>query len=401
MTAFDLGTVILLHKTSLLAGSATLLLLWRRADRPEAVALIAGAFALLAIGAFLAGLGENGVLSPALWRDTSVGIAVCAYTLLYLGCRRLDRRIGARRWLFLLTPIVLALGLLTSLFEENVLRALLFHATAFLSSLLAGLELLRHRKREPLPSRGSLAAALLVSAFVYGAQIPLLASGLASAATLSIGFTATMMVNFAIAALIVSFVRERREELLRRVSLTDALTGAANRQGFQALVPATLPPGAALAVFDLDLFKQINDRHGHPAGDHVLVSFVRLMESLTEPGDVLARIGGEEFVLYLPARGAERARRLVETIRTALTAAEICWKGAAISVSTSVGLSLADGLEPIGREALFARADRALYLAKARGRNQVALACEEASDTASLVPGTILEPPALTPLMAF
>ncbi len=376
MIPLDLGTVIFLHKTSLLAGSATLLLVWFRADRPPAVAMLAASLGWLAIGAFLAGLGESQLISPALWRDTSVAIAVGAYTLLWLGVRRLDRRVGALRWAGLLTLVSLAVGLLTPLFSHNELRAIAFHLTASLGSLLAGHSLLAQRGEEPLPSRVPLAVTLFACAAIYGCQIPLLALGLASPGTLALGFAATMMLNFALSALVVSFVRERREELYRRVSLTDALTGVLNRKGFQAHVPATLPEGSALAVFDLDLFKEINDRYGHPAGDRVLIGFANLIQHRCGAGEILARVGGEEFVLYFAPECARDARRQVEEIRVLVMETRMFWKGEAISVSTSVGLAHCEEPQGVSREAIFARADEALYLAKKRGRNRVAEASE-------------------------
>ncbi|WP_061975441.1 diguanylate cyclase [Aureimonas sp. AU20] len=376
--------MILLHKTSLLAGSGTLLLLWFRVDRPPAVAMIASAFATLAIGALLAGLGEHNLIPPTLWRDTSIALGVCAYTLLCLGTRRLDRRVGALCWAFLLTPLMLGVGLLTSVFADDVFRALIFHGTSAAGSLFAGLGLLTNRRSEPLPSRMPLAASFLTCAALYGGQMPLLALGLATPDTISIVFAATMMLNFAIAALVVSFVRERREELYRRSSLTDALTGTLNRQGFRVLVPSTIPAGGALALFDLDLFKQINDRYGHPAGDHVLITFARLLERFVGEGEIPARIGGEEFVLYIPPGRTEHALRLAEEIRLALSTQQIRWKGETIIVSTSVGLAISDGAGTASRTALFAQADKALYLAKELGRNRVATASDVAQAGASM-----------------
>ncbi|WP_019997145.1 GGDEF domain-containing protein [Aureimonas ureilytica] len=381
MTPLDLGTVILLHKTSLLAGSATLLLVWFRTERPPAVAMIAAALGWLAVGAILAGLGETRLIPTAVWRDTSMAIAVGAYTLLWLGMRRLDRRVGALRWFGLLTPFALAIGIWTELFSHNETRALAFHVTAGLGSLLGGLSLCAHRRAEPLPSRCPLAVALFACAAIYGAQIPLLALGLATPTTLAQGFALTMMLHFAISALVVSFVRERREERYRRVSLTDALTGTLNRQGFHAQVPAHLPNGSALAVFDLDLFKAINDRYGHPGGDRVLIAFARVIERCVRPGEIVARIGGEEFVLYVPPEAARHALARVEDIRVSLMETGVNWKGETIFVSTSVGLAHCETADGISRETLFAMADEALYRAKQHGRNRVAQAGTVANDT--------------------
>lgn len=377
MTSLDLGTVLVLHQTSLLAGAGTLLLLWLRAERPPGVAAIATAFLLLAFGAFLAGLGEIEAIPAFVWRDGSAGLAVGAYTLLFLGMRRLDRNAGRLRWLLLATPAILALGFVTPVFADNTVRAGVFHATAAVTTLAAGIGLLPGRRIEPLPSRGPLALTLLACGTVYGCQIPLLLSGLASPATLAFGFSLTMMTNFAIAALVVSFVRERREEVHRRVSVTDALTGVLNRQGFLAHVPEHIDTGAALALFDLDHFKRINDRLGHAAGDHTLTAFARLAASHLCRGEILARIGGEEFVVYCPDATGGHAERRVEEIRLATRLSGIRWQGEPVAISVSVGIAVSEHAGPCERESLLALADAALYRAKAEGRNRVVIASPE------------------------
>ncbi|MBB3950644.1 GGDEF domain-containing protein [Aureimonas jatrophae] len=373
MTLLDLGTVLLLHKTSLLAGAGVLLLVWLRAERPSGVAVIATAFLMLAAGALLAGLGESGTIPPVVWRDTSPGLGVAAYTLLFLGMRRLDRRVGAWRWLLLIAAAILLVGLLTPVFADNTIRATVFHLGATLALLAAGFGLLANRRSEPLPSRGPLAATAIVCAAIYGAQVPLLLSGLATPGSLALGFAATMMLNFAIAALLASLVRERLEERHRRQSVTDALTGLPNRHGFLGSVPADLAPGAAIAVLDLDHFKQVNDRHGHAGGDHVLAVFAAIALRCLGRGEILARIGGEEFVLYVPAGGASRAETRVRDIRQAMHDTPVDWRGETIRVTASVGLAFAGAGAASRRDAVLALADVALYRAKADGRDRLVI----------------------------
>jgi diguanylate cyclase (GGDEF)-like protein len=125
-----------------------------------------------------------------------------------------------------------------------------------------------------------------------------------------------------------------------------------------------------MLLLDLDHFKSINDRFGHAGGDAVLSRLSRLVESCLEPGEILARLGGEEFVVFLP-HGGGRAADLAETARVRLAEAVIEWRGDRIAVSTSVGVALASPRRSEGREALLARADAALYRAKRLGRNRV------------------------------
>lgn len=157
---------------------------------------------------------------------------------------------------------------------------------------------------------------------------------------------------------------ERAQAALRESALRDPLTGALNRAGLAAR--AGLPaPGAAVILIDIDHFKTINDQHGHAAGDAVLVALAaRAAALLPGPADLIARLGGDEFAVVLHATSLEAAQRVAERIRRAARepGAEPAW-------TVSLGIALADGLDLA--EAL-ARADEALYAAKAAGRDRAA-----------------------------
>lgn len=175
-------------------------------------------------------------------------------------------------------------------------------------------------------------------------------------------------------------------ERLKQAGLTDALTSLNNRRYFEARcleeVQSARRSGAPLVCMflDLDGFKQLNDRHGHPAGDAVLRYVARLIKVQLRGGDVVARYGGEEFVVLLPdtalARGvetAERIRRVVAAQSVPLTGDG---SGPDVRVTLSIGVSLLEcpSLQtPVAElaSALVARADQALYQAKSAGRNRV------------------------------
>ena len=133
----------------------------------------------------------------------------------------------------------------------------------------------------------------------------------------------------------------------------------------------------ALLAVDLDLFKLVNDRHGHAAGDAVLQHVAGLMRRLTRQHDLVARSGGEEFTLLLPDTGPDEAAALAERLRAGLQAQPAHHAGpggdVALPVTVSVGVSL---ILPgdASLDAVLARADAALYQAKAGGRNQVCVA---------------------------
>lgn len=169
---------------------------------------------------------------------------------------------------------------------------------------------------------------------------------------------------------------------LQRDGLTDSLTGVANRRFFerrlQEEVSQWLRHGGYLSclLVDIDHFKEINDRHGHPAGDRVLQQVAQALSKGLRTSDVLARHGGEEFVLLLPATDTIRAREIAERLRLEISRIrpEIPTPQA-VTVTVSIGIA---ALEPAQRSRLedpglwlIRCADEALYQAKAQGRNRV------------------------------
>ncbi|MBY6117595.1 diguanylate cyclase [Mameliella alba] len=157
---------------------------------------------------------------------------------------------------------------------------------------------------------------------------------------------------------------ERRQAQDQVAILTDPLTGVANRRGFDAHVPDT---GTGAVVFiDLDHFKRINDTLGHATGDAVLKETARVIAGEVRQRDVLARFGGEEFVIWLPEASSEDAWRVGERVRAVIS--ETLDAGGQ-PVTASVGLAVGEG--PTAIKALLDRADEALYAAKDGGRNKV------------------------------
>jgi diguanylate cyclase (GGDEF)-like protein len=159
---------------------------------------------------------------------------------------------------------------------------------------------------------------------------------------------------------------------MHKASTTDALTGALNRGAFQQQLDAALAAMEArsfvLAVLDLDHFKRVNDRFGHPAGDRALQRFCAIVQAEARLGDVLGRLGGEEFGLLLMDTdlvGAHSfADRLRATVERETTAAEI---------TLTVSIGLAQGTSGTSADELHRTADVALYAAKRAGRNRVAV----------------------------
>jgi diguanylate cyclase (GGDEF)-like protein len=174
----------------------------------------------------------------------------------------------------------------------------------------------------------------------------------------------------------------RLERLLRLLSERaeiDGLTGLGNRAQFNRRFAQELAENQryghpfALAVFDADHFKKVNDTFGHPAGDEVLVGLGKIITQSSRQTDVACRFGGEEFVLIMPNTAPADAMIVCERIRTTL-AGEVWPRHPAHQVTCSVGISGADGATSMTPEQMLEAADKALYAAKKAGRNRVVIA---------------------------
>lgn len=161
----------------------------------------------------------------------------------------------------------------------------------------------------------------------------------------------------------------------------DQLTGLSNRRSFRAAMEEAFNEyrqegkDLALLVLDIDHFKHINDRFGHPAGDRVLSTVGRIMRDQARATDLPGRIGGEEFAVLLRATVKSEAQRIAERMRLSLAALQLIEDGEPIPVTGSFGIACANG-DDVSADMLYSRADAALYEAKRSGRNRVIVAAE-------------------------
>ena len=161
-------------------------------------------------------------------------------------------------------------------------------------------------------------------------------------------------------------------------SITDEMTGLYNTRHFEDTLLSLMDEAAhkekplCLAVSDIDHFKKFNDTHGHKAGDAVLKTVARVMESCIRPntGDVVFRYGGEEFCMLMPDTEPEEAAELMEQYRKRIEALTVKHDDQEMSVTVSIGISCAPK-DSKNEKMLFERADECLYVAKENGRNQV------------------------------
>jgi two-component system, cell cycle response regulator len=175
-------------------------------------------------------------------------------------------------------------------------------------------------------------------------------------------------------------LREAKSQI-EQLSLTDPLTGVYNRRFVDRRLPVEVDDArrhhSSLSVImaDLDRFKQINDTHGHPVGDEILVGFSRRASALLRSADWMARLGGEEFLFVLPVCGAGAAEQVAERVRGSVAERPFATSIGELTVTVSLGVV---GVE-VDRDAptqqvlekLLREADNALYASKQRGRNRV------------------------------
>jgi diguanylate cyclase (GGDEF)-like protein len=188
--------------------------------------------------------------------------------------------------------------------------------------------------------------------------------------------------NIAVSALVTALVLllslysvNRFQRRLENVAATDSLTGLLNRHAFELMFEQAVHEAhraktpLAMILLDIDHFKNINDNHGHLTGDRVIMRVARLLENSLRHGDVLCRWGGEEFLILLKQTPLESAQLVAEKLREVMAAEELQIGSKKVHITGSFGVAEFDGAEPLVH--FFARADRALYLAKSGGRNRV------------------------------
>ncbi len=176
-------------------------------------------------------------------------------------------------------------------------------------------------------------------------------------------------------------LQERTKDLAQKTE-TDAMTGLLNRGGFMTRMQRLLGElsnsrrsgdvadrRAAIIAGDIDFFKKVNDTYGHQAGDEVLRRVAAALRDSVRASDLVARFGGEEFIIGVVDGDREQIRGIAENLRKSVEALQIDWAGKRIPVTMSFGVDEIDPKDDI--EEVIARADVALYAAKNDGRNVV------------------------------
>ena len=359
-----------------LAGGL-LLFSWLQHRRVIALALWGWGFITASVATTLIIVARGTI--PDFW-SIVVGNALLAtaYGILWAGARTFDGKyvsillalLGVVFWL-----IACSIG---PVYARPEARATVMAVIGIVYTLLTAFELWRGRGDEVW--RWPIMVLLFVHAVVIPIRIPLAGAWIhpdpSDLDLLTFAIFEGAFVCICAAYLLGGLAKDRIADRYRRASLTDLLTGIANRRRFlqrgeRLLMRARFArEPTALIFFDLDRFKSINDRYGHTTGDEVLISFCRLATSHLRPNDLFGRIGGEEFASLLPNTGRDDALWVAERVRKAFEASFHTIGQYAFSSTVSVGVAISDN-ERSNLNALMSAADQALYRAKALGRNRV------------------------------
>ncbi len=370
--ALDLATVLLLHKSSFFIGALCFLYVRWQSPSSHGLGILAVAFILLAIASTFAGLGEKQALPLSVWALSSFTTGTLGYAVFWIGMRMLSSTSKRRSWdwLALAIPAVLIVAALLSGFHLNsVWRASIFQGSSILFLSASAVTLLRDDRHEKLSARYALAAAIAVAVILSGFVVVGLVAPDAAPVHPREAFFLLILCHFAIALFSLIFVNERVEATLTTLLDTDALTQIHNRRWFFLALPVAPLAGDAFIIIDIDHFKRVNDTFGHAAGDIVLTSAAKEMTLNLRRNEIFARLGGEEFGLYLPAASGLDPQTVAERLRTAVQSLKVKVGEIDIPITISAGTAIAGTGLPM--QELMSRADTALYAAKSRGRNRI------------------------------
>jgi diguanylate cyclase (GGDEF)-like protein len=378
----DTGTlfVIATSVTSLLG--VFLLFAWMQ-DRIPALAWWAVAYLMGGLSGLIWRLGDQ--ISPPLPSSVPDVLLFVAVGMIWTAARLLHGRpilwgpmfVGAVVWL----AACLSPAFASSISARVVASSFIIAAYTFLIAA----ELWRERRKSVIRRWPAIFVPMLHGAiFLFPMALGGFSAGLGDGRDLATGWAAVFAVEVMLyvvgaAFIVLILAKDRAVGHYKTAAATDPLTGLLNRRGFLEAAGAFMAgnkigmePVSVLA-FDLDHFKSVNDEFGHNTGDTMLALFANVARTTMRANDVIGRMGGEEFVAILTGSLADAAVA-AERVRAAFAAATRAPDSPQIPATVSVGV--ASGPPSAELEMLIARADAALYCAKAKGRNRVETADE-------------------------
>lgn len=356
------------------ANSLTVCLVWtafayRYRPNPAALSWLVGTALSLLGGVVLAIQGNEGSLIPAIVGNA---IIIFAFAQFWIGLRRFHGQPGGQLQAL---GITLAATLVMVAFHDFDRGRAMVYASG--QALVMGL-CIHHLVTWRQPGVGSMVAtaafaiAMLGQMLVIGSNAGVLAGtleyasyyALASYALLCTVFSATVW-NLGFAVMVV----DRLQDRLARLSETDELTGVANRRALdralRGLQESNHPAPYSVILVDLDDFKQLNDRHGHAAGDQALIALGAALTATVRQSDLVTRLGGDEFCILLPETTSTGAHDMAERLRARLATSPIAIGSQPITLSGSLGIATSEPGTADSLDIMMA-ADQDLYRDKAR-----------------------------------
>ena len=373
-------------------GGLMLLFSWLQDRRSTALAYWGAAYSIAAIGGLLFGMRATLPISLAI--NLGGMLTMLGFGLMWCGARSSEGRrpvfplafAGAALWAMLAT---------SGFFDQHIYFRIFVATFTMNFYLLLTVREYWHARDKELMSRWPAMILLLLQVgflstrLIFAERLPF-PGGMThfQPGLLPYGIFLLLLNNFCMPFLIMNMAKERLELEQRRLALVDPLTGVANRRAFLERGDRMLrrmfhdKRPAALLLLDLDFFKQINDTFGHQAGDRVLRDFCEVTGRALRPTDLLGRMGGEEFACLLPDANPADAAQVAERIRMQFADYLLPEGASDFHFSVSIGITMASDND-YALAAMLANADRALYQAKAKGRNRI----ERAWPAANATPG--------------
>ncbi|MBX5140592.1 GGDEF domain-containing protein [Rhizobium lentis] len=327
------------------------------------------------VGSFLVAL--RNFVPYAVSVDGGNVVTIAGYMLMFFAVRIFSGRVLDQRtfWLaiFLVSvPVVLIVS------DPSAVSARLLYVSVIccFCDLAVAREAMSIVRREKLYSAGLLVGLYVCTATIFAVRSILAATGEiggpdpfgGSAVHSWMAVSAVALIMLRSMAMVLMAAERSRNQLME-LAHHDPLTGALNRGGLAQHVPAFASQPISLLIIDIDHFKQLNDRHGHAAGDEILRLFANISKGIMRSGDLLARQGGDEFLAVLKNISQEGAVTIAERLRLDFAAAVIQRPDLAVFPTLSIGVATRENGGEFER--LVHKADEALYRSKREGRNRV------------------------------
>jgi diguanylate cyclase (GGDEF)-like protein len=381
MSSLDIGTLFVVAScvTALLG---VFLLFAYLQDRIAALALWGGAYLLGGFSGAIWRLGEQ--TSPPLPASTPNVMLFVAVGMIWSAARLFHGRTISWGGMFLGAGLWVAGCSVPTFADSAALRVLASSLIVAIYTFLIAAELWRER-RKPLIRRWPAVFVPMLHGAIFLFPMALASLSLDVGGRVGKGWVAMFGIEVLLyvvgaAFIVLMLAKDRAVRAYKVAAATDSLTGLLNRRGFFEAARTMMADNQAAAMapvsvlaFDLDSFKAINDDFGHATGDAMLALFAAVVRKTMRGGDIIGRLGGEEFVALVSGTLAEAAIA-AERMRSAFAAATTGPEGYNIAATVSVGVAC--GSPSASIDMLIARADAALYRAKANGRNRVELADE-------------------------